>query len=489
MRVARSSRAHAGCVPGCLVRLMAVLLLIGLAALVVFTVRLVRDDRLTPDISGGPSSAVTLPKRRALGQASVVPPNEEHPGGLLVFTVAEGNTSAALSYLEGDPLAAQWESGDLSLADESAPVSPALAGDVAYLAEGARLIALEMADGERRWSTDLSAPVSPGCADCIQPLEGAVAVLSEDQTLTVLSAEDGDPLWQAALNTLPREVTVIGGDPAVIDTLPDAESSALLIFDAASGEVRTRIEPRCQPDPDGAAETLTPGSSMLYDPASGALYFLFGFMQHGCAQRWDSASGEIVWSASFPLETSGWPRAWMTAAPLLSEGAITFAGADGAAVLALSAADGALHTLVRRDTYTLRPWTQAGGTLLVRAERLDGLGQEELWGVSLAEGTRLWRYPITRDNSSWTAHRAPGGFVVIELAPDPPRLRVTLLDAESGAHRHERAQPIDSATWTGTAWAADRAWLTLGALYEVDLTTGIPALVWPAPEPEDTPDG
>jgi len=476
MRVARSSRARASCVTGCLVRLMIVLLLIGLAALVIFTVILVREEQITPEIVDGLPDAAS-DARAAFGQASVVPPGDERPGGLLVFTTRGDASNFVLSYLDGDPLALLWESDKLDMSDESAPLPPAIGDETVYLAEGTRLHALDLTDGERRWSAELSAAIPPGCASCIQPLAGAVAVLTEDQTLQVLSADDGEPLWQTALNTLPRELYLLEGSPAAIDTLPESDSSALIVFDALSGVERKRFEPRCTPD--GVAETLNPGSPVLVDPASGAIYFLFGFTQHGCAQRWDLTTGEMVWSASFPLQTSGWPRSWMTVAPLLGDDAIYLAGAEGAAILALDTADGTLRTLVRSTSHTLKPWALAGGTLLVRAEQLDSLDEDELWGIALPDGEQLWDYPIKRDNSSWTAHRAPGGFVVIQLVPDPPRLRVTLLDTLDGAPLRERVLAASAAAWTGTTWSDDTAWLTIGALYRVDLDTGRPYEVWP----------
>ena len=131
----------------------------------------------------------------------------------------------------------------------------------------------------------------------------------------------------------------------------------------------------------------------------------------------------------------------MTVAPLLGDDAIYLAGAEGAAILALDTADGTLRTLVRSTSHTLKPWALAGGTLLVRAEQLDSLDEDELWGIALPDGEQLWDYPIKRDNSSWTAHRAPGGFVVIQLVPDPPRLRVTLLDTLDGAPLREAEGP------------------------------------------------
>jgi len=477
MRVARSRRAQSGCVTGCLVRLMAVLLLIGLVALIVFTVMLVRGEQASPE-GEGPVPDSVRDISAAFGQASLVPPGDERPGGLLVFTTRGDDSGAVLNYLSGDPLAAQWESAELPLDTESAPIPPALAADTVYLASGAELQALDLADGARRWSADLGAAIPAGCASCIQPLEGAVAVLTEDQMLHALGAADGQPLWQVALNTLSRELYQIDGAPAVIDSLPDMESSALRVFDPATGTERARFEPRCETD--GVAETLNSGSPVLVDSAAGTLTFLFGFAQHGCAQRWEIATGEMLWSASFPLETSGWPRTWTTGGPLAGEDAIYFAGAEGAAILALSASDGALHTLVRSDSYTLKPWALADRTLLVRAERLDGLEEDELWGIALPDGERLWTYPITGDNSSWAAHRAPGGFVVIQLAPDPPRLRVTLLDARTGTPLRRRALSVDSADWSGTTWDEASAWLTIGALYRVDLNTGLTAPVWPA---------
>lgn len=457
---------------------MAVLLLIGLAALVVFTVMLVRGEQASPETEGAVPPDPVSNDPAAFGQASLVPPGDARPGGLLVFTTRSDGSGAALNYLSGDPLAVQWQSAELPLADESTPIPPALAADTVYLANGAELQALDLADGARRWSADLGAAVPAGCASCVQPLEGAVAVLTEDQTLHAFAAEDGEPLWQVALHTLPRELYRIDKAPAVIDSLPDTESSALLVFDPATGTERARFEPRCETN--GVAETLNPGSPVLVDSASGALTFLFGFAQRGCAQRWDIATGAIIWSTSVPLERSGWPRTWMAAGPLPAEDAIYFAGAEGAAILALSAGDGALHTLVRSEAYTLKPWALADKTLLVRAERLDGPEEDELWGIALPGGERLWTYPITRDNSSWAADRAPGGFVVIQLAPDPPRLRVTLLDAREGTPLRRRALSVDSAAWTGTTWDEASAWLTIGALYRVDLNTGLTTQVWPA---------
>jgi len=68
---------------------------------------------------------------------------------------------------------------------------------------------------------------------------------------------------------------------------------------------------------------------------------------------------------------------------------------------------------------------------------------------------------------------------VIQLVPDPPRLRVTLLDTLDGAPLRERVLAASAAAWTGTTWSDDTAWLTIGALYRVDLDTGRPYEVWP----------
>lgn len=476
MRVARSSRARAGCVTGCLTRLMVGLLIFGLLALIAFTVILVRSNRIAPPITGGLSEALE-DQRAAIGPVSVVPPASDYSGGLLVFTTRGNSPRPALSYLDGDPLAVRWDSAPLS--GEQAPIPPALSGDLVYLTDGARLQALSLTDGERRWSAELSAAIPPGCATCLQPLDGAVAALTEDQTLQVLSAEDGEMLWQAALQTLPRGLSVIGGSPAAVDTLPETGGSALLIFDALSGAEQQRIAPRCETD--GAVETLSPGSPLLLDTASGALYALFGFEQHGCAQRWDAARGRLIWSASFPLETSGWPRTWTSTGPLLGASAIYLAGADGAAILAIDTASGSLSTLLRSAAYRLDPWALEDDTLLVHAERRDSLESDELWGIDAVSGELLWQHPITRDNSSWTAHRAANSFAAIQLLADPPRLQVALLDAQRGVPLRQRTVPLGSAAWTGTIWTEDTAWLTIGALYAVDLRTGIPTQVWSPP--------
>jgi len=480
MRVARSSRARAGCVTGCLVRLMVAVAVAGLLVLILMTVLLVRSRRIAPEIVRDPPIP-SAGARVAVGPALSVPPSGDTPGGLLVYTTDQDTANLSLSYLDGDPPAIRWNT-DVP-GDQGAWVSPVLARDTVYLASGARLQALSLPGGARRWSAALPADIPPGCAACIQPLDGAVAVLTSDRTLSLFNAEDGAPRWQVTLHALPRDVRVIDGSPAVVDTLPVTDSSALLVFDAQTGAERYRILPRCESG--GAVESLSPASPLLYDAAAGALYFLFGFEQHGCAQRWDAATGQPVWSAMVPLAASGWPRAWTMSGPLLGDSAIYLAGDDGQSVLSVDVANGALRTLARSDTFALDPWAVDSGTLLVHAElrdsALDNRASDELWGLDAATGRRLWRYPVARNNLSWAAHRAPGRFVVVQLLPDPARLYVALLDARRGVPLRARTLPLASAAWTGSTWDDHTAWLTIGALVAIDLSTGVPAQVWPLP--------
>lgn len=481
MRVARSSRARAGCVTTCFVRLVAVLLLGGLAAVVIFTVVMVRTERLAPNLVGDLANARSS-QRMAYGPVTplIGGAGEE---GLLVFTARDEASPLALSYLDGDPLAVRWDSAALDSASIRTP--PVIDADVAYLRDGERLLALNLPDGSRRWTAELGAVIPDGCASCIQPLEGAVAVLTADSMLRVLGAENGAPLWQTALDTTPRELHVIAGNPAVVTSVPETDNTALLIFDAAEGSLLRRIQPRCEAD--GTVETPTPDSPVLYDPSARAIYFLFGFEQQGCAQRWAATTGEMVWSSAVPLSAVPWPRAWRTDGPLLSGGTIYLAGENGTSLLAIDTRDGSVQVMYRTGAYALDPWVRDGGMLLVHAEHLDDVESDELWGIDLTTGERRWRYPIALSTSSWAAHRAARGFVVCQLLSNPPRLQVDILDPERGVPLRRHTLPVGSTAWTGTAWTDSIAWLTIGALYAVDLHTGIPAQVWPLPEQEHSP--
>lgn len=477
MRVARSSRARAGCVTTCLVRLVAVLLLGGLAAVVIVTVVMVRTERLAPKLVGELANARSS-QRAAYGPVTLLT-GDAGEVGLLVFTARDEASPPALSYLSGDPLAVRWDSAALESGSIRTP--PVIDADVAYLRDGERLLALNLPDGSRRWTAELGAAIPDGCASCVQPLEGAVAVLTADSTLRVLDAATGDLRWQTALDTTPRELHVIAGNPAIVTSVPETDNTALLIFDAAEGSLHRRIQPRCEAD--GTVETLTPDSPVLYDPSARAIYFLFGFEQQGCAQRWAATTGERVWSSSIPLSDVPWPRAWRTDGPLLSSSAIYLAGENGTSLLAVDTQDGSVRVIYQTGAYALDPWAQDGNVLLVHAERLDDVESDELWGIDLTTGERRWHYPIALSTSSWAAHRAARGFAVSQLLSNPPRLQVDILDAARGVPLRRHTLPVGSAAWTGTAWTDDTAWLTIGALYAVDLRTGIPAQVWP-PEQE-----
>ena len=64
----------------------------------------------------------------------------------------------------------------------------------------------------------------------------------------------------------------------------------------------------------------------------------------------------------------------------------------------------------------------------MRVVRLDGTGQDELWGLDRRTGKSRWRYVLSGSTDSWAAHPTPGGFMTVQVLPAPDRILVDLLN-------------------------------------------------------------
>ena len=74
--------------------------------------------------------------------------------------------------------------------------SPAEVGDVVYLCDWRRLIALDLTTGKRLWRKKLGAPIS----GCLAHFGERIYLSDEDGVVYAINAENGDVLWQKQLD-------------------------------------------------------------------------------------------------------------------------------------------------------------------------------------------------------------------------------------------------------------------------------------------------
>ena len=468
----KAGNSNGGCLSTCLTRLMLLASVLGIIGVIALIAKLADDDRINIDLT---------PQRSAYGAVIVLPPQEDQPSDLLLMTTKSGSPGYVLTYLDRADLDIRW---DRPLDDDN-PAHMTLSTDSIYLVdEQNHLIALTLENGDQRWETDLLAGIAPGCEECVRALGEVVVVLTLDGMLQGFRAENGEMIWQVALNSVPLKLSVVNQRPAVVDNVPDATGQALILFDPLTGDIVQQIEPRCSTDEGD--ETLGSNSPILYDPLEQAVYFLFGSTRRGCAQRWNAITGKQVWQSSVDLDAVNWPRGRFDSAPLLENGVIYAAGND--TIFTINTKTGDIHLTAYHQDYIFKPLAADDDILVSHAVRTPDSARDELWGLDAIRGERLWRYEIEAESDGWTAQIVPAGLMVIQVLSGPDRIKVNILDFNTGETIIETTAEVDWAYWSGITWGPDLAWLTLQNLYTVDLSTGAISQFWPVPE-EDVQQG
>ena len=407
-----------------------------------------------------------------------VPSDRTGPPDVIVLTYHINDEIDTLSYIDGVNHTLRWDSPPLSEDAYNAVV--VVDATQVYVADRARLLALQRADGQLAWETALSDSVGTSCEECLRVLGDRVVVLSEDGTLQAFESATGRPVWSHRLNETPRRLMVLNGQPAVLDEISqERQEVALHVWDPAGGELVQRIAPQCSEEHH--TEDLELYSPVVVDPAGDAVYFFYGFFI-SCVEKWDTRDWEMLWQTT--TEDDLYRPEF---GPFLAEGVI-YAG-DANRVVAVDIADGFYRRLVDEEDYYLNPLAVRGGVLLVAAERRRGSRRYELWGLDATTGERRWQIifededPIYEAGSwagnAWAAQFTSHGLVLMHFLEEPPRVVVEKLDPQSGVSSGEVVSDLGEEYWYGVVWADDAVLLRSRKLHAIDLVSGEVLWGWP----------
>jgi len=344
-------------------------------------------------------------------------------------------------------------------------------GQRIYYISESKLMALDRANGRTAWQTTLSDRLPYTCGDCLLSFGDWLVVQTLDNKLHGLDAATGQEAWVVDLPTSSSGQMRVGEWTAVLADNPDS-GTGLHLYDPATGSLAQRIEPRCDhPTFDPQEPSFT--DPVLVDEADQSVYFLFGFFDPLCLQKWDYVANTQTWNTFTEEDLPPTDAAFAQDANRL------YFNTSSHQIFAIAKSDGAATPLAQDDGYTLVPQSTLNNVLLVKAIRTVGSSREELWGVDAVTGGILWKFVpqaeeqmppaslnVVHDTDAgyWMAQPTLSGVLFLQARSDPPRLVVETLGLQDGASSGQKEIPlnvsVESSYWFSLlGWDDKLAWV------------------------------
>ncbi|MBP8000399.1 MAG: PQQ-binding-like beta-propeller repeat protein [Chloroflexi bacterium] len=308
-----------------------------------------------------------------------------------ILAVTYGGEKYALTYLDNTSESVRWESEPY---DEYPSLLDVMANDqFVYVAQENKLQAFNRADGTVTWQATMSDSLSSPCDQCWQLFPTTLVVLTNDGRLQAFSTTTGELVWETVLEATPRGLYMVGDKVAVLDEVEAV--TFVRVFAAATGLPAPDLHPRGHNEPFGEDDPQWPS---IYDPvyqsAPGSpLYFFMGFFEPGTAQKWDGATGELLWEVTGPIDEI---HPGSDEPPVFANGRIYMGNGHNLSVI--DEATTSFQLLTTSADYELRPLTVQNDILLVLAERTRGTRRYELWAMNATSGALLWQHIPTADD-------------------------------------------------------------------------------------------
>jgi outer membrane protein assembly factor BamB len=288
-----------------------------------------------------------------------------------------------------------WSSPSLPVPGSDTPVVVAGASQV-FAIFGTTVVALDGASGHQSWEASLSTgPATPCANDCATFVGTHLVVLSKDGTLESFAAATGKQAWSKRLNSTPRWLAPAGSAVVVDDTLGSGPERSALIFDSATGAIRT-ISPSCPPtDPSDPTTRVQPSdeSDFMVSPDGTSLTVLDADIG-GCVGRYRLSDGALLWQTQ-PADDTTIPST-LTGETVVQSGShilYTNSSADSGAndVFDVDASTGAIRKLLvdKRDDVVLDG--VIGSTVVIDATPTYDSTKPTVVGLDVATGHQLWQ--------------------------------------------------------------------------------------------------
>jgi outer membrane protein assembly factor BamB len=435
-----------------------------------------------PPVQAGPQaiSGGTASGQRLVWHSPIALDSDSNEPDMLVISRNYAHNSDTLAYYSPDKQSFRWESAPLG--EQGNGWLVVTNGTTIFVADTARLFAINRSDGKTLWEITMSDEISYSiCSDCLQAFPDTVVALPSDGVLQAFDAATGQLRWNVRLREATRQLVQIDGLVGAIDSrAEDTSEAALFLYNPQSGDLVRSIEPVCQQSADSYEDR-----PHFYDPfisdGRGGLYWLMD--SASCLQRIDAANGNVSWQALVEDFNGG-----LTAKNTLFSDDNSLYVSDGEELTLISAQGESRRLLVDED-YNLYPLAARSGTLLAFAERTRGSRRYEIWAINSSDGARRWAYVLQGDDpleelfdtGDFAANIVGESVVLVEQKEEPETIEYVRLNLADGSEQARTALTVEDAGdyMRGALWGRGTLWLAIDELYAVDLASGATTYRWP----------
>ena len=353
-----------------------------------------------------------------------------------------------------------------------------------YVADGAKLLALNRSDGRVAWQTSLANNLQTSCpesAPCLQMVGEQLVALARDGTLQGFVGATGAPLWSRRLNSTPRQLLHAGSKVLAIDSNPRNEA-VVQALDGATGDPLFELTPACEAGAFGANAHI---SDQFVVTPDGTALLVLGSGTYACAWRYSLEDGSLGWVYDPREVDTILPFTWSLGTFVLDDAVVYYTDETGdpAQIWALDtmADEPPAAPLYTADQVELSLVRVTGDLLLAAAAPTYATDELELWAVDRTTGSRLWqrRLETTHSFDEWRVDPTDAGLFVAVCHWNEEDCRFMVLDPATGVSRAETQEALGWPFEGGTTLGS-RGYFTIdGALHVIDLTTAQTDYVWP----------
>ncbi len=474
-----------GC--GCPVLISLLVLLVGAGAAYLF---FQGGDLANPQAVLGELAEVVTAEN-LIGPALLLPVGDGALADVAFTSRSVENEEMYVNFWRGGETNRLWQSGPF--ADEVSNLSLFADDQHIYYVHEDEITALNRETGTAVWQTRLTDQLPYTCQGCVQTFSDQLVVLSIDETLRGLDAATGAQSWQQEMDLVTASGFMRFSDQPGLIVEDENSGMGLSLFDAQTGDLAQRLEPRCE-HPVFEPQEPQHNAPVIFDEATQSFYIVFGFFDPVCVQRWNYETNTLMWSSFVDTHLNA-----------LGNGAIQdkkhlYFNGSASQLFAANKEDGAVRLLVEKENYNLLPLMAANDTLLVKATKIQGSRRDELWAIATDSGDFRWQHVpqadtmledgmiVVHENDEgyWQANATNTGVQLLQARHNPPRLVLETLSWQEGASSGQKDLPLNISANTSYwfhlfGWDGGIAWMqvNLNEMQAIDVQNATILADWP----------